>query len=391
MARLTPETERFLRKAVAGLPFRKRSEAKDELRAHLEDAVAQRIAQDSERAQTEKQAVAALGSAKVLNRELLRAHFGKKWLLHYLIHKLSWWLPELPHIQLRPRFAIWKYASKSRRLRDQGREDEVIARFERELALRGPSADIHEDIGSAYNAIGEHERALTHLQAAVELLKSDPTPRTYRGGQDVGLAGAYCRTAGVLKTLGREGEAEAAVRAGLAVNDRNFLLNYWQAEFYLSRGNLEGTFNHLEACLKDDQSVVGNFDKGIALLGILSTNEFDPARRDPRFSALVQRAHRELPGELELMAGGSAVEAALQDKLAGGGEEFFANYQQAKYCLEHGDLDGAFHHLEASLGDDAARSNLDKTLLLLLNSDTFNPLRKDPRFDRLLSRTIHSK
>ena len=36
MARLTPETERFLRKAVAGLPFLKRSEAKDELRAHLE-------------------------------------------------------------------------------------------------------------------------------------------------------------------------------------------------------------------------------------------------------------------------------------------------------------------------------------------------------------------
>ena len=31
MARLTPETKRFLRKAVAGLPFLKRSEAKAEL------------------------------------------------------------------------------------------------------------------------------------------------------------------------------------------------------------------------------------------------------------------------------------------------------------------------------------------------------------------------
>ena len=385
MAGLTPETERFLRTAVAGLPSRKRKEARDELRAHLEDA----IAQDSERAQSEKQAVAALGSAKVLNRELLRAHFGKKWLLHYLVHKLSWWLPELPHIQLRPRFAIWKYASKSRRLRAQGREDEVIARFERELALRGPSADIHEDLGSAYNAIGEHERALTHLQAAVELLKSDPTPRMSRGGQDVGLAGAYCSTAGVLKTLGKEEEAEAAARAGLAANDKNFLLNYWQAEFYLRRGNLDGTFNHLEACLKDDPSVVGNFDEGKSLLRILSIDEFDPVRRDPRFSALAQRAYKELAGELEPLAGDSAVEAALQDKLAGKGEEFFANFQQAKYRLERGDLDGSFHHLEASLGDDLAKSDLDKALLLLLTSDTFNPLRKDPRFDQLLSPTIH--
>ena len=389
MARLTPETERFLRNAVAGLPSRKRKEAENELRAHLEDAIAHRMGQGSERAQTEKQAVAALGSAKVLNRELLRAHFGKKWLLHYLVHKLSWWLPELPHIQLRPRFAIWKYASKSRRLRAQGREDEIIARFERELALRGPSADIHDELGSAYNAIGDHERALTHLQAAVELLKSDPSPRMYRGGQDVGLASAYCSTAGVLKTLGREEEAEAAVRAGLDANDKCFLLNYWQAEFYLKRGDLDGTFNHLEASLDDDPSVVGNFDQGKTLLRILSIDEFDPIRRDPRFGALVQRAHGELASELDPMAGDGAVEAALQDALAGEGEEFLANYQQAKNCLEHDEIDGAFHHLEASLGDDVARSDLGKTLLLLLTADTFNPLRKDPRFDHLLSRTIH--
>ncbi len=389
MARLTPETERFLRKAVAGLPSPKRKESQVELLAHLEDAIAHREVQGSERAQAEKQAVAALGSAEVLNRELLRVHFGNKWLLYYLVYKLSWWLPELPHIQFRPRFAIWKYASKSRRLRAQGREDEIIARFERELALRGPSADIHDELGSAYNAIGDHERALTHLHAAVELLKSDPTPRMSRGGQNVGLAGAYCSTAGVLKTLGREEEAEAAVRAGLAANDKNFLLNYWQAEFYLKRGDLNGTFNHLEASLDSDPSVVGNFDEGKALLGILSIDGFDPIRRDPRFSPLVQRAHGELASELDPMAGDSAVEAALQGTLAGEGEEFQTNYQRAKNCIEQGDIDGAFHHLEASLGDDAARSNIDKTLLLLLSSDTFNPLRKDPRFDHLIGRTIH--
>ncbi len=384
MARLTPETERFLRKAVAGLPSRKRKEARHELRAHLEDAIAHRIAQGNDRAQAEKQAVAALGSAKLLNRDLLRAHFGKKWLLLYLVHRLGWWLPELPHIQFRPRFAIWKYSSKSRRLHAQGRYDEIIARFEQELASRGPNADIHDELGSAYRAIGKHERALTHFQAAVKLLKSDPTPRKSRGGQDVRLAGAFCSMAGVLKSSGREEEAEAAVRAGLAANDKNFLLNYWQAEFYLRRGDLDGTFEHLEASLDEDLSVVGNFDQGKSLLRILSIDEFDPVRRDPRFSALAQRAHRELASELEPMAGDGAVEAALQDTLAGEGEEFLENYQQAKNCLEHGDLDGAFHHLEASLSDNMAEINLDKTLLLLLSSVTFNPLRKDPRFDHLL-------
>ena len=77
MARLTPETKRFLRKAVAGLPLLKRSEAKDELRAHLEDAIQQRVAQGAEQSQAEQEAVTALGDVAALNRELLRAHFGK--------------------------------------------------------------------------------------------------------------------------------------------------------------------------------------------------------------------------------------------------------------------------------------------------------------------------
>ena len=103
MARLTPESERFLRKAVAGLPSRKRREARDELRAHLEDAIAHRVALGSDRELAEQESVAALGDVETLNRELLRAHFGKKWLLHYLVHRLGWWLPEMPHIQLRPK------------------------------------------------------------------------------------------------------------------------------------------------------------------------------------------------------------------------------------------------------------------------------------------------
>ncbi|MDE2816007.1 MAG: permease prefix domain 1-containing protein [Chloroflexota bacterium] len=126
MARLTPETERFLRKAVAGLPFRKRGEARDELRAHLEDAIEQKVAQGSERKRAEREAVASLGDAAELNRGLLRAHFGKMWVLRYLYSKLSWWLPELGHIQFRPKFMIWTHTSKYPHQYAEGRYDEII-------------------------------------------------------------------------------------------------------------------------------------------------------------------------------------------------------------------------------------------------------------------------
>ena len=180
------------------------------------------------------------------------------------------------------------------------------------------------------------------------------------------------------------------MHAGLVANDKNFLLNYWQAEFYLRRGDHDGTFKYLDASLAEDPSVVGNFDQGKFLLRILSAHEFDSVRSDPRFSALAQRAHGELAGGLEPMAGGRAIEAALQDALAGESAKFLASYQQARDCLEHGDLDGAFRQLEASLAELSARDDLEKTLLLLLSSVSFNPLRKDPRFKLFLKGIFHS-
>ena len=307
MARLTPETERLLRKAVAGLPFLKRSEAKDELRAHLEDAIQQRLAQGSERELAEREAVAALGSADVLNRELLRAHFGRSWLLQLLNYKLIRWIVQVPSGPL-------GFLARVERT-PRGPNEEAIERLERELATRGPGWEVYVRLGSLYSASAHHELALAvkqaltgdreryqahkeaaenkrecalaHQQAAVEWLKAHPVSWRFVGGQQRALAVAYSQLAGILESLGRDDEAEAAVRAGLAVDDEFCGLNFQKAHYCLKRGDLDGTFYHLDASLDDNLT---NGDHGKGLLFMLHTNAFEPLRKDKRFGHLLRRA-----------------------------------------------------------------------------------------------------
>ena len=309
MARLTPETERFLRKAVASLPSRKRREARDELRAHLEDAIQQRIAQGSEREFAEQEAVAALGDASALNRELLQAHFGKKWPFHYSCHRLIRWIVDVHRGPL----AFLVRVERSPR----GPNEDSIARLERDLATRGPSFEVYEKLGSLYSASAEHEcaqatkreragerermqahkeaalskreTALAHQQAAVDWLKVHPVSWRYIfGGQQRELAVAYSRLANTLERLGRDEEAEAAVREGLAVDDEMCILNFQQAEYCLKRGDLDGAFHHLDTFLDDDLTF-GEHGKGLLLF--LNTETFEPLRKDKRFGRLLQRAY----------------------------------------------------------------------------------------------------
>ncbi len=374
---------------MAGLPFLKRSEAIDELRTHIKDGIEHRVAQGSAPTVAEQEAVDAIGDAAALNRGLLRAHFGRKWLLHYLYSKLSWWLPELWHIQLRPKFMIWKHTSKYSHQYAEGRYDEIIPRLERELAARGPNDDIHHELGLAYNASGDYERALTHLQAAVDLCKVHAKPKSSPEDRDFGLSIAYSSLAGVLDRLGRRDEAMSAVRSGLVADGRSSMLNLQQARFLVERGYISEALDHLEVSLNDPTTVVGKFDRGETVLLVLSTDTYDPARKDPRFSTLVQRAYGELAGTLEPMAGDVEVEKALQECLGENGENFLLNYQQAKCCLERGDFDSTFQYLEASLSDKVSSVDLGKTLLFLLTSHVFDPLRDDPRFDHLLMYASH--
>ena len=366
MERLTPETERFLRKAVAGLPTPKRNEVRAELRAHVKDAVQQRVAQDDTGAsaepkavavlgdvadlktsqmklhaledairkrraqdatpahgeqeaaaestplyhartgqeiraledlrhglaqhiaflQAEREAVVALGGAAALNRELLRSHFGGKWPFHFLHERFVRLLVQLARGPLSSmvrvnRDEIWC-------LINQGRHDEAIERAQREFASHGPSLLAHERLAAAYSASGDHERVLTHRQAAVDWLTTHPASWRFIEGQDTALGAAYCNLASALNCLGRKDEAEAAVRAGLAVDDGNFMLNLLQAEYCLKRDDYDGAFHHLEASLDEDRMVM---DVGKFLLMFLHGDDFDPLRQDARFGRIVQRAY----------------------------------------------------------------------------------------------------
>ena len=289
MARLTPETERFLRKAVAGLPFLKRKEAGDELRAHLEDAIQQRVAQGEERAQAEQDAVAALGDAAALNRELLRAHFGKKWLFQLLRYKLDSLLIHL-HRGPAARIGLFKFVMPFtfQRQRHLGRHDEVIACAERELALRGPSYEVLSLLGLTYCDIGEYERALPHLQAEVDWLNSHPLPWRFAGGQQRVIAGTYSKLAEALASLGKHDEAEAAVCAGLALDGQDFGLNFEQARYCLQRNDFEDALHHLELSLKDN-STHGEIGKAVLL--ILHSETFEPLRKDERFGEILRLAY----------------------------------------------------------------------------------------------------
>ncbi len=277
MARLTPETERFLRKAVAGLPLPKRKEAGNELRAHLEDAIQQRVAQGAEQASAELKAVAALGNVEALNRELLLAHFGRKWLFQLLRHKLD---SLMMHLHGGPAARIWFFKFLMpftfQRQRHLGRHDEVIAYAERELALRGPSYEVISLIGWTYCDIGEHERALPHLQAEVDWLKSHPLRRRFAGDQQRAIAGTYCKL------------AEAAVRVGLALDDQDFILNFEQARYCIKHNDFEGALHHLELSLKDN-STHGEIGKAVLL--ILHSETFEPLRKDERFGEILRLAY----------------------------------------------------------------------------------------------------
>ena len=99
--------------------------------------------------------------------------------------------------------------------------------------------------------------------------KVHPEPRSSSDEQDVGLGCAYSNLAGVLASLGRHEEAEAAVRAGLVVNGKNFMLICQQAKYLIERDDLDEAIQHLDVSLKDSAPV---FDHGKTLLLFLSTD-----------------------------------------------------------------------------------------------------------------------
>lgn len=277
MERLGPESERYLRIVVSGLPIWVRSELHAELRDHLQDSIRRRVEAGSDPAAAEAAALDALGSADQLQHELLRAHRRRgvrSWLADA-------WAAVLARASCGP--TAWALApfrfSRDYRL---GRYDAIIARGEHELRVRGPRYHLHEELGLAYNATREYPRAIEHFQAELAWLRTHRLPRPLSPA--TALSTTYSNLAGVLESLGRREESEAAVEQGLALDGRNPMLRLQRSRQLAARGDGSGALRHLEAVFASRHTPRG-FDKVFLLFA--QDPSFGDVRDDPRFQRLL--------------------------------------------------------------------------------------------------------
>jgi tetratricopeptide (TPR) repeat protein len=285
MERLGPEAERNLRAVVEGQPIWVRGELEEELRGHLAEGIQRRVQQGADPATAEREALAAFGPADELRRQLVRVPrpgvSGGGSLLGAL---LDWW-HRLPVDWLAPlKLLRGRPLGNFPRNYDLGRYDAIIARGEHELRTCGPRFNLHHELGMAYNAVGEYERALGHLRAEVEWLRRHPLPRLLGG--TFALATANSNLAGVLEKLGRLDEVEAAVAAGLAADPPHGMLHMQRARRRAARGDREGALRDLRALFEDRRIR----PRTQFLLFVTQDSTFAPLRDDADFRRLLVRA-----------------------------------------------------------------------------------------------------
>lgn len=285
MERLGSEAERYLRVVVEGHPIWVRGELQDELRGHLTEAIGRRLAAGADPATAEAEALEAFGPADELRRQLADVHRHRSSATGRLLQAVLLWSASVPVDWLAPlRLVLRRPIGNFGRDYALGRYDAIITRGERELRERGPRFNLHHELGMAYGAIGELDRALEHYQAEVDRLHSYPLPRLLGGS--MALATAYSNLAGILERLGRVEDADRAVRAGLDVDGPHGMLHLQRALRLVALGDRDRAIDHLEALLDHKRS------HGRERLFLFATQAetFDPIRQDPRFGRLRLRA-----------------------------------------------------------------------------------------------------
>ncbi|MFN3743060.1 MAG: TPR end-of-group domain-containing protein, partial [Anaerolineales bacterium] len=120
----------------------------------------------------------------------------------------------------------------------------------------------HNGIGSVYQLMGEHEKALRAYQKAVELAPE-------RGMYRVSLVG-------ILRKLGREEEAQAQIEIARPLMAKES--EYNRACFESICGNVEEALRLLQIALEKKQ---------VSLEWARRDPDFDNLRQDARFRALV--------------------------------------------------------------------------------------------------------
>lgn len=284
MERLGSEGERYLRAVVEGQPIWVRGALEEELRGHISDAIQRRVQHGADEETAEREALEAFGPAEELRRDLARVPRPGRLGGGVLGALVEWWL-RLPVDALAPlKLLRGRPVGSFSRDYALGRYDAIIARGEHELRRRGPRFNLHHELGLAYNAIRDHERALEHLRADVAWLQHHPLPRFLGGG--MALATSYSNLAGVLETLGRLDEADAAVAAGLAIDSKHGMLHLQRAKRLVVHGDSDGALRDLEALLEDARM------RPRSQLVLFATQDptFAPLREHPGFRRMLLRA-----------------------------------------------------------------------------------------------------
>jgi tetratricopeptide (TPR) repeat protein len=286
MERLGVEAERYLRAAVEGQPLWVRGELQEELRGHVMDAIARRVGQGMLPAAAEREALEALGPVDGLRRDLAQARRAGRRLGDPFMAGLLDWSLRLPLDWLAAPLQRWqgRPVASFRRDYQLGRYDAIIARGEVELAHRGPRFDLHHELGLAYSAIGQLERALDHLEAEVTWLKSHPLPRLFGG--HLALATAYSNVAGVLERMGKLDDADLVLAEGLQVDPRHGMLHLQRARRHATRQKDQDVLRDLEALLEDHRLR----PRGQLLLFVAQDPAFSDMRDDAQFQRLLLRA-----------------------------------------------------------------------------------------------------
>jgi len=166
-----------------------------------------------------------------------------------------------------------------------GHYDAIIVRGEHELRVRGPRYHLHAELGLAYNAILEYERALEHLQTDLAWLHAHPLPRFFSPASV--LATTYSNLAGVLEALGRREEAQTAVEQGLDLDGRHPMLQLIRSRQLAERGDGSGAVRHLTAAFEMPRMPRG-FDKSLLLFA--QDLSFSGVRDEPQFQWILPRA-----------------------------------------------------------------------------------------------------
>lgn len=137
----------------------------------------------------------------------------------------------------------------------------TLTRFAKLEPLGGRASYLR---GEALRALGQYREALIPLLRAAEFAPSE--------------IGVYIALGWCYKRIGRIDEAITAIQTGLEVGPRNPLLHYNLACYYSLEQQIEPALTHLRKALEIDERYRDLID---------SESDFDNARDDPRFQALI--------------------------------------------------------------------------------------------------------